>query len=83
MLFDYSTVKLYFDLGLFTKQDVKDFVTVGFFAQSDYDKMFPEGQAITNEVFHLSILVLMDTRLFIVNNYVVVGGMEKGIIDVQ
>ena len=30
MLFDYSTVKLYFDLGLFTKQDVKDFVTVGF-----------------------------------------------------
>lgn len=41
MLFDYSTVKLYFDLGLFTKQDVKDFVTVGFFAQADYDKMFP------------------------------------------
>ena len=44
MLFDYNTVKLYFDLGLFTKQDIKDFVTVGFFSQSDYDKMFPEEQ---------------------------------------
>lgn len=42
MLFDYSTVKLYFDLGLFTKQDIKDFVAVGFFSQSDYNKMFPE-----------------------------------------
>lgn len=31
------------NLGLFTKQDIKDFVTVGFFSQSDYDKMFPEG----------------------------------------
>ena len=41
MLFDYNTVKLYFDLGLFTKQDVQDFVTIGFFAQADYDKMFP------------------------------------------
>lgn len=42
MLFDYSTVSLYFNLELFTKQDVKDFVAVGFFAQSDYDKLFPE-----------------------------------------
>lgn len=54
MLFDYDTVSLYFRLGLFTQQDVKDFVTVGFFAQADYDKMFPaEGQVMTNEVFHL------------------------------
>ena len=35
---------------------------------------------ITNEVFHLSILFLMDTRLFIVNNYVWWAGWRKELL---
>ncbi len=43
MLLDYDSVKLYFDLGLYTQEDIKLFVKVDFFTQADYDKMFPEG----------------------------------------
>lgn len=43
MLLSYNSVSLYYRLGLYTKQDIKDMVTVEFFAQADYDKLFPEG----------------------------------------
>lgn len=42
MRYNYDIVKLYYDLGLFTKENIKLFVRVNYFTQEEYNKMFPE-----------------------------------------
>lgn len=43
MLYSYETVDRFYKMGLFTRDDIQLFVDVGFFAKSDFDKIFPEG----------------------------------------
>lgn len=45
MRYSYEIVKRYYDMGLFTKENVQLFVKVNYFTQEDYDKMFPEDKA--------------------------------------
>lgn len=42
MRYSYDIVKRFYDLGLFTKENVQLFVKVNYFTQEDYNKMFPE-----------------------------------------
>lgn len=42
MKYSYEIVKRYYDMGLFTKENVQLFVKVNYFTQEDYNKMFPE-----------------------------------------
>lgn len=42
MRYSYDIVKRFYDLGLFTKENVQLFVKVNYFIQEDYNKMFPE-----------------------------------------
>lgn len=42
MRYSYDIVKRFYDLGLFTKENVQLFVKVNYFTQEDYNKMFPK-----------------------------------------
>ena len=42
MQYSYEFVKEFYDLGLFTKEDIQLLVEVGQFSKDDYDKIFPE-----------------------------------------
>lgn len=44
MRYSYDIVKRFYDLGLFTKENVQLFVRVNF-TQEDYYKMFPEDKS--------------------------------------
>lgn len=44
MRYSYDIVKRFYDLGLFTKENVQLFVRVNYFIQEDYYKMFPEDK---------------------------------------
>lgn len=44
MRYSYDIVKRFYDLGLFTKENVQLFVRVNYFVQEDYYKMFPEDK---------------------------------------
>ena len=45
MRYSYDIVKRFYDLGLFTKENVQLFVRVNYFTQEDYYKMFPEDKS--------------------------------------
>ncbi|MYZ23444.1 XkdX family protein [Lactobacillus salivarius] len=45
MRYSYDIVKRFYDLGLFTKENVQLFVRVIYFTQEDYYKMFPEDKS--------------------------------------
>ena len=40
MQYSYEFVKEFYDLGLFTKEDIQLLVEVGQFSKDDYDKIF-------------------------------------------
>ena len=42
MRYNYEIVKRYYDMGLFTKENVQLFVRVNYLTQEDYNKMVPE-----------------------------------------
>ena len=42
MQYSYEFVKGFYDLGLFTKEDIQLLVDVKQFSKDDYDKIFPE-----------------------------------------
>lgn len=42
MQYSYEFVKEFYDLGLFTKEDIQLLVEVGQFSKDDYDKIFPQ-----------------------------------------
>ena len=42
MQYSYEFVKGFYDLGLFTKEDIQLLVDVNQFSKDDYDKIFPE-----------------------------------------
>ena len=44
MRYSYDIVKRFYDLGLFTKENVQLFVRVKYFTQEDYYKMFSEDK---------------------------------------
>ena len=44
MRYSYDIVKRFYDLGLFTKENVQLFVRVNYFTQEDYYKMFSEDK---------------------------------------
>ena len=42
MQYSYEFVKGFYDLGLFTKEDIQLLVDVNQFSKDDYDKIFPQ-----------------------------------------
>lgn len=42
MQYSYEFVKGFYDLGLFTKEDIQLLVDVNQFSKDDYNKIFPE-----------------------------------------